>query len=82
MPPPKCGEMGHFTGFLGQWNYPQRRGTRPRFSCLGSGSLRLFLKRLVFDVKSGECAGNFCSDVVKFGKVDPDHTEILYFKGI
>ncbi len=21
--------MGHCTGFLGRWNYPQRRGTRP-----------------------------------------------------
>jgi hypothetical protein len=21
--------MGHFTGFLGRWNYPQWRGTRP-----------------------------------------------------
>src|SRR5215471_17781910 len=29
LPPPKCGEMGHFTGFLGRWNYPQWRGTRP-----------------------------------------------------
>src|SRR5215468_4584414 len=29
LPPPKCGEMGHCTGFLGRWNYPQGRGTRP-----------------------------------------------------
>src|SRR5438045_8164628 len=29
LPPPKCGEMGHCTGFLGRWNYPQWRGTRP-----------------------------------------------------
>jgi len=29
LPPPKRVEMGHFTGFLGRWNYPQRRGTRP-----------------------------------------------------
>src|SRR5205823_6746890 len=30
LPPPKCGEMGHCTGFLGRWNYPQWRGTRPK----------------------------------------------------
>jgi hypothetical protein len=29
LPPPKRGEMGHFTGFLGRWNYPQRSCTRP-----------------------------------------------------
>src|SRR6266849_7808250 len=29
LPPPKYGEMGHCTGFLGRWNYPQWRGTRP-----------------------------------------------------
>ena len=29
MPPLQCGERGHFTGFGGRWNYPQRSGTRP-----------------------------------------------------
>src|SRR5215470_17884986 len=29
LPPPTCGEMGHFTGFLGRWNYQQSWGTRP-----------------------------------------------------
>src|SRR5262244_565187 len=29
MPPPEWDEMEHCTGFLGRWNYPQRRGTRP-----------------------------------------------------
>src|SRR5215467_9496983 len=32
LPPPKCGEMGHCTGFLGRWNYPQGRGTRPEMT--------------------------------------------------
>ena len=30
LPPPTCGEMGHFTGFLGRWNYQQSWGTRPK----------------------------------------------------
>src|SRR4029450_5575107 len=29
LPPPKRVEMGHFTEFCGEWNYPQSSGTRP-----------------------------------------------------
>src|SRR5215510_14451029 len=43
LPPPKCGEMGHCTGFLGRWNYPQWRGTRPEIAgdpCHKAGDIR------------------------------------------
>ena len=29
LPPLRHGETGHCSGFEGQWNYPQRSGTRP-----------------------------------------------------
>src|SRR5262245_852532 len=29
LPPLRHGESGHCSGFEGQWNYPQRSGTRP-----------------------------------------------------
>jgi peroxiredoxin Q/BCP len=35
LPPLQCGERGHFTGFGGRWNYPQRSGTRPDIEILG-----------------------------------------------
>lgn len=37
LPPPKRGEMGHFIGFSGRWNYPQRSCTRP--SCVRRRSI-------------------------------------------
>jgi hypothetical protein len=36
LPPPKRGEMGHFTGFLDRWNYPQSSGTRSSWPALES----------------------------------------------
>src|SRR5215470_18593485 len=58
LPPPTCGEMGHFTGFLGRWNYQQSWGTRPQ----SAGFPNLFLM-------PGAGAGNFtrgCEPLVEW----------------
>jgi len=34
LPPLRHGETGHCSGFEGQWNYPQRSGTRPKTALL------------------------------------------------
>jgi len=46
--PPHDGVIGgHFTGFLGRWNYPQPRGTRPLAAHLSRQRLAIPIRKEV-----------------------------------